>query len=101
MMKLLMAGMLAACGTACVPYYYDEEIVIVEADRDRDGLSDREEFDWGTNPNDPDTDFDGAFDGEEVYELWTDPLDPDTDGDGLFDGEEAYLLGTDPLFPNR
>ncbi|NJK89046.1 MAG: hypothetical protein HC923_06315 [Myxococcales bacterium] len=48
-----------------------------------------------------DTDFDGAWDFEEVYDLGTDPLDPDTDGDGLFDGEEAYEYFTNPLIPNR
>jgi hypothetical protein len=100
MRKLLMAGVLFAGATACGPFYVDE-VVVVDRDRDGDGLTTGEELDWGTDPASADTDFDGAFDGEEVFDLWTDPLDPDTDGDGLFDGEEAFLLGTDPLFPNR
>lgn len=71
-----------------------------DRDRDRDGLSDRLEADFGTRRDWPDTDLDGAFDGEEVHDLFTDPLDPDTDGDGYLDGEEAYELFTDPLVPD-
>lgn len=45
------------------------------ADPDEDGLTNLEEFELGTDPNDPDTDGDGLNDGYEV-ELGTDPLDP-------------------------
>ncbi len=38
-----------------------------------------------------DTDNDGLTDGEEI-ELGTDPNDPDTDGDGLTDGEEVLVV---------
>ncbi|MEZ4662217.1 MAG: PKD domain-containing protein [Caldilineaceae bacterium] len=41
-----------------------------------------------SDPNLPDTDFDGLLDGEE-YELGTDPREPDTDKDGLSDFEES------------
>jgi hypothetical protein len=76
----------------------------VLSDLDRDGLTDQTEFDLGTDPNDPDSDDGGVFDGEEVLIDGTDPLDPtddggvdrDTDGDGLSDADEA-ALGTDPL----
>ena len=55
-------------------------------DSDNDGLTDGEENDLGTNPNNPDTDGDGLTDGEEVLvvddpsttavpENATDPLD--------------------------
>ena len=55
-------------------------------DTDGDGLTDGEENDLGTNPNNPDTDGDGLTDGEEVLvvddpsttavpEEATDPLD--------------------------
>jgi len=44
-------------------------------DSDGDGLSDEEEAEIGTDPNNPDTDGDGFSDGEEVRK-GTDPLDP-------------------------
>jgi hypothetical protein len=43
-------------------------------DSDADGLSDEEEADLGTDPEDPDTDGDGVEDGAEV-DAGTDPLD--------------------------
>lgn len=93
---ILSVGMLTGCGFVIEPGpgAYGPQ------DRDRDGLSERQEAEFGTDPDWPDTDLDGAFDGEEVYALFTDPLDPDTDGDGLLDGEEAYELFTDPLYPS-
>lgn len=42
------------------------------ADTDEDGLTNREEFELGTDPTDPDTDDDGIDDGTEV-ELGTEP----------------------------
>lgn len=46
-------------------------------DSDGDGLSDEEEADLGTDPNNPDTDGDGVTDGAEV-DCGSDPLDPDS-----------------------
>jgi hypothetical protein len=68
-------------------------------DPDHDGLTNLEEFQQGTDPNNPDTDGDGISDGDEVHKYHTDPLNPDTDGDGLSDGEEIRL-GTNPLNPD-
>jgi hypothetical protein len=68
-------------------------------DPDNDGLTNLEEYQNGTDPNNPDTDGDGVSDGDEVHKYRTDPLNPDTDGDGLTDGEEIRL-GTNPLNPD-
>lgn len=69
-------------------------------DDDGDLLSNGEEQDIGTDPNDPDTDDDGISDfGEVGFEpgssTGTDPLVFDTDGDGAGDGAEIDA-GTDP-----
>ncbi|PCI30272.1 hypothetical protein COB55_00635 [Candidatus Wolfebacteria bacterium] len=48
-------------------YIYNEVLsAVVEADQDNDGLKDWEETLWGSDPNKPDTDFDGTNDGDEV-----------------------------------
>ena len=66
-------------------------------DTDDDGLTDEEEHELGTDPNDPDTDGDGLDDGEEVHDYGTEPLLWDSDEDGYGDGEEVHDYGTDPL----
>ena len=67
----------------------------LNADDDRDGLTNRRELELNTLTNVRDTDADGLDDGEEV-KRGTNPLLPDTDGDGWKDGEEVSR-GTDPL----
>ena len=67
---------------------------------DTDGLEDGAEVALGTDPFDPDTDFDGLFDGAEVNVHGTDPTNPDSDMDGLSDGDEVFLHGTDPTNPD-
>ena len=67
------------------------------ADMDYDMLSNLQEFNAGTDPENPDSDYDSKFDGDD---LW--PLDPtralDSDRDGLPNGwEEAR--GLDPFMP--
>lgn len=93
----------------------DEEAA-ERVDSDFDGLSDRAEALWRTNPYDQDSDDDGLFDGTEVEQKLylepgeelerdlfvviatekTDPRDPDTDDDGLTDYEELRTTFTDP-----
>ncbi len=73
-------------------------VVEAEADTDGDGLTDDEEAVLGTDPLNPDTDFDGLLDGEEVNVYGTDPTNPDTDGGTIGDGVEV-ANGTDPLDP--
>ncbi len=71
-----------------------------DIDSDGDGLLDREEPVYGTDPYDPDTDKDGLTDGQEVRQFQTDPLNPDTDLDGLKDGAEVLTYRTDPKNPD-
>jgi hypothetical protein len=93
-------------------------------DRDGDGIGDGEEATGGTDPDLPDTDFDGFPDLTELRAasdptdaasvppddldrdgildadepgLGTDPLRSDTDGDLLRDGAEVSLHATNPL----
>ena len=48
---------------------------VIAIDSDKDGLSDSDEIDvYGTNPLNADSDFDGAYDGLEVFHA-SDPLD--------------------------
>jgi outer membrane protein OmpA-like peptidoglycan-associated protein len=78
-----------AMGSAPVP-------VVLADDSDNDGLTDDEEYEYGTDPDKPDTDADGLLDGEEVKKYKTNPLKKDTDGDWLTDGEEVKQYHTDP-----
>lgn len=71
-----------------------------DIDSDGDGLLDKEEPTYGTDPFDPDTDKDGLTDGQEVKEFKTNPLDPDCDLDGLKDGAEVLTYKTNPLDPD-
>ncbi len=48
---------------------------VVDMDSDMDGLTDAEEAALGTDPNNPDSDGDGASDGAEVLKAGTSPLD--------------------------
>ncbi|MEN0062368.1 MAG: hypothetical protein AAGA48_09455 [Myxococcota bacterium] len=63
-------------------------------DRDGDGLGERQEFAYGSDPELADTDGDGWDDFVEAIEEGTRPDLPDTDGDGLIDPEDP-----DPLVP--
>jgi outer membrane protein OmpA-like peptidoglycan-associated protein len=67
------------------------------ADPDKDGLTNKEEKMFGTDPKNADTDGDGLNDGDEVKKYMTNPLKADTDGDGLSDGDEVLKYHTDPL----
>ncbi|MFP6857333.1 MAG: LamG-like jellyroll fold domain-containing protein, partial [Roseibacillus sp.] len=64
-------------------------------DLDGDGLSNKDEHDGGSHPNNVDTDGDGLEDDDEAA-AGTNPLGPDSDGDGLTDGEEVNTYNTDP-----
>lgn len=64
-------------------------------DADRDGLTNKDELQRGTDLHKADSDGDGLLDGEEV-KLGTNPLLKDTDGDGVPDNIEV-ATGSDPL----
>ncbi|MFX1252815.1 MAG: binary toxin-like calcium binding domain-containing protein, partial [Promethearchaeota archaeon] len=94
-------------------------------DPDGDGLTNLEEYQFGSYPNATDSDGDGLLDGDELSNN-TNPLNPDTDGDGLPDlwevdnqldptdptdagadtdsdgltNEQEFSLGTDPNNPD-
>ena len=79
-----------------------------EDDPDNDGLTNLQEFENRTDPNNADSDGDGLDDGDEIAGVGsrpaTDPANADTDGDGLSDFAEtntgafagASDTGTDP-----
>ena len=81
-------------------------IIEINNDFDDDGLTNAEEAMLGTDPNNPDSDGDEIFDGQEVTDN-TNPLDDcdsiegtpldasDCDEDGLSNAQE-YTIGTDP-----
>lgn len=72
------------------------------SDTDGDTLTLVEELQFGTDPNNPDTDGDGLSDGTEVNIVHTDPLNADTDGDGIPDGTDpAPTVAIDPLQPDQ
>ncbi len=73
-------------GTTC--YVMSEKTIPFGSDRDGDGLNAEMEKALKTDPESPDSDSDGIFDGVEALMLGTDPLRRDTDGDGLIDGLE-------------
>jgi hypothetical protein len=66
-------------------------------DSDGDGLTNDQELNAGTDPNNADTDGDGLSDYQELTSSRTDPKTFDTDKDGLTDGEEVQVYNTNPL----
>ncbi|MBN1389100.1 MAG: Ig-like domain-containing protein [Candidatus Thermoplasmatota archaeon] len=71
-------------------------------DQDRDGLTNLQEYQLGTEPDNPDTDDDGIPDGIEVgwgmNPKWASDAQGDMDVDGYTNLEE-YEKGSDPLDP--
>ncbi|OGO40875.1 MAG: hypothetical protein A2W36_02265 [Chloroflexi bacterium RBG_16_58_14] len=89
-----------AAATQTASFNQTAAAIIGEQDSDGDGLTNREEQELGTDPNNPDTDRDELLDGDEVKRLTTDPKNPDSDQDKLSDGEEVLRQGTDPKNPD-
>jgi Bacterial TSP3 repeat len=120
--RFLIAIFSFGCIMPCIQAKIQTKIPIITqatlfADADNDGLTDDEEADLGTNPNNPDTDGDGLTDYEEATGIDNEttpllafeisfPIDPcspnagavadsDCDGDGLNASDEA-INGSDP-----
>lgn len=83
--------------TAAVNSNINVNGTIVErtVDTDGDGMSDKEEGLYGTDPNSPDSDNDGLTDRDEIKVFETDPNNSDTDADSFSDGDEVRA-GYDP-----
>ncbi|MFW9786819.1 MAG: SBBP repeat-containing protein [Candidatus Thorarchaeota archaeon] len=87
-------------------------VISDSSDWDLDNIRDAVEYELGTDPRNPDSDFDLLNDYLEVYQLGTNPLtnctyangtldgDLDHDGDDLTNVEELYEYGTDLLDPD-
>lgn len=73
-------------GESC--YIMSEEPLPIGTDNDGDGANIAVEKEYGSDPNNQDSDGDGIFDGIEIFRLFTIPTKRDTDGDGLIDGIE-------------
>ena len=69
-------------------------LIACNKDTDGDGLTDREEADFGSDPEKVDSDDDGLTDAEE-FDYSSDPNNSDSDGDSYLDGWEI-AEGTDP-----
>ena len=78
---------------------FEPAVPDVGGDADGDGLTNLQEYGYGTDPRNGDPDGDGLNDYAEVVTHGTDPFDADSDDDGLNDGAET-ALGTDPLNPD-
>lgn len=65
------------------------------ADPDRDGFTNKEEFDGGTDPNNPDSDSDGLADGDEKHIFESDPLISRTFREGEYNDSDFAKGGYD------
>lgn len=73
-------------GQTC--YVMSENPLPLGADEDDDGANSAIETNYGSDPNNIDSDGDGIRDGLEIFRLGTHPTKRDSDGDGLIDGIE-------------
>lgn len=67
-----------------------------DGDEDKDGLTNAQEAELGTDPYNKDSDGDFIMDGREVNAYKTNPNEADSDGDGVDDSDEIWGTHTDP-----
>lgn len=79
----------------------EESLCGDQADPDRDGLQNLEEFTLGTDPNNPDSDKDGLADGNEVKVFETSPLQASTTGNTKYDDAADAKNGYDSKTPGK
>jgi hypothetical protein len=60
-----------------------------QADPDKDGLSNVDEYNFQLDPLLPDNDKDGLADGDELFVYFSDPTNADSDSDKFKDGQEV------------
>jgi hypothetical protein len=60
-----------------------------DSDKDKDGITTIQEYQYGTDPLNEDTDGDKIADGDEIFVYYSDPTNKDIDGDTYKDGEEV------------
>jgi|SRR3989339_314154 len=78
--------------------YYEiiEATATSGTDKDKDGVDEETEAEYGTSDNKADSDNDKLNDYEEIYYWFSDPADADSDNDGFGDGLEI-INGYAPL----
>ena len=72
-----------------------------DADPDRDGLNNLQEFKLNTDPNNPDSDQDGLADGDEINVFESDPTNSHTAGDSKYSDSDFIKGGYDIKNPGR
>jgi hypothetical protein len=61
----------------------------LDSDKDRDGLTTLQEYQYASDPLNEDTDGDKIADGDEVFVYFSNPVNKDSDTDTYSDGEEV------------
>jgi WD40 repeat protein len=94
LVTLFLSLLLTSCGGGSTtnnttsPPVQDDSNADDLTDADLDGLTKAQELILGTDPNNPDSDNDRIWDGEEVNMYATLPTVADTDADGMLDGAD-------------
>lgn len=68
--------------------YFQLDQADATIDSDGDGLTNKQEYEFGTDADRSDTDSDGLTDYQEVLTYHTNPIAPDSDYDGLKDSQD-------------